>query len=423
VNRHHIYTCQSRVELHQLWDRGEAVLDQADDRPQGSFERAEVTGHTRTAPRTSTTRWAFDIDALPLTSSAAHEVRADSGEEAYAAPLAQLYLWDPWPVLDDAGEMADVHGQQWWIVLSADRGVHPEARHDHARLRLLRRERDGWHDLGELFPDGASPGSREWSGTAVFDEASSRLRVLYTATGMRGEARPTFQQRLFEACAEVHGARIVSWSAHTELVAAAAPYLPADESVAAPGLCRAFRDPFFFRDPADGAQYLLFAASLPDSDQDHAGAVGIATHRHGSWEPQPPLLDAVGVNRELERPHLLHRAGHYYLFFSTHGQSFHPSLPGRTGLYGFHAETVHGPYRPLNDSGLVLANPDHAPYAQYAWQVLSDDRVVSFSNYPSSGPGPLRDDAVFAGTISPFLRLRLQGATAKLEAVTLGTAP
>jgi levansucrase len=395
------------------------VLGRRREIPPSSIQAAGGPGAT---PAWRTTPWTRDTAAL-ATDVGARPDGAAVAVEALPTSLAGLYLWDPWPVLDDAGEIADVHGQEWWIVLSADRGMHPEARHDHARLRLLRRDGNGWHDLSELFPDAASPGSREWSGTAVFDQASSRLRVLYTAAGVRGEAYLTYQQRLFEARADVRGARIVSWTAHTELVAAAAPYLPADECEAAPGLCRAFRDPFYFRDPADGAEYLLFAASLPDNDQEHAGAIGVATRQHGTWEPQPPLLEAVGVNRELERPHLLHRGGRYYLFFSTHGHSFRPSLRGRTGLYGFSAASVHGPYRPLNDSGLVLANPGHAPYAQYAWQVLSDDRVVSFSNYPSSGPGPLRDDAVFDGTISPFLRLRLNGAIAKLEAGPLGSAP
>jgi levansucrase len=293
--------------------------------------------------------------------------------------------------------------------------MHPEARHDHARLRLLRRDPQGWQDLGVLFPDEASPGSREWSGTAVFDAATSQLRVLYTATGRRGEATPTFRQRLFEARGEVRGGRVVSWSRHAEVITAAPPYLPADEADSAPGLCRAFRDPFLFRDPADGSEYLLFAASVPDGDQPHAGAIGIAARHGGAWVLQPALLDAAGVNHELERPHLLHQDGLYYLFFSTHGQSFSRGLTGRTGLYGFCASDVRGPYLPLNGSGLVLGNPDHTPYANYAWQVLTDGRVVSFMTYPSCGPGPVPHDAAFAGTIAPFLQLRLNGAETRIE--------
>ena len=359
--------------------------------------------------------WAVDARTLTGPLDASQAVATARAAEPLPPALARLYLWDPWPVLDAEGEIADVHGQQWWVVLTADRGMHPEARHDHARLRLLRRSPEGWHDLGELFADDASPGSREWSGTAVFDAAASQLRVLYTATGVRGEVARSFQQRVYEAFAEVRDGRIVSWSSHTEVIAAAPPYLPADECDSAAGSCRAFRDPFFFRDPRDASEYLLFAASLPDVEQMHAGAIGIAAWRDGGWELQAPLIEAKAVNRELERPHLLHQDGIYYLFFSTHGQSFHPRLQGRTGLYGFCAPEVRGPYTPLNGSGLVLGNPDHAPHAQYAWQVLSDGRVVSFMNYPSSGHGSLHDDAPFAGTIAPFAHVRLQGAQARIQ--------
>jgi levansucrase len=329
--------------------------------------------------------------------------------------LRQLYLWDPWPVLDADGHLADVHGQQWWIVLSAPRDLHPEARHDHARMRLLRRSSDAWHDLGELFPDCASPGSREWSGTAVFDATSSRLRVLYTATGLRGEPRPSFRQRIFETCADVRSGRVVAWDRHTEVITPAPPYLPADEEDSSPGMCRAFRDPFLFRDPRSGSQHLVFAASVADAEQEHAGAIGAAVWQDGGWQLQPPMLFAPRVNRELERPHLLFQDGHYYLFFSTHGQSFHPRLQGRTGLYGFTSRDLRGPFTPLNGTGLVLANPDHAPAAHYAWQVLSDGRVVSFTNYPSPARGSLSADAAFGGTIAPFAQLLLRGGETQID--------
>ena len=37
--------------------------------------------------------------------------------------------------------------------------------------------------------------------------------------------------------------------------------------------------------------------------------------------------------------------------------AFHPADCGPTGLYGFVAPRLIGPYEPLNDSGLVLRNP------------------------------------------------------------------
>jgi len=360
-------------------------------------------------------RWAADPQGLSAPPAAHQIVPVQLPPQAMDSSLGQLYLWDPWPVLDADGHVADVHGQEWWIALSAPRDLQPEARHDHARMRLLRRWPDGWEDLGDLFPDGASPGSREWSGTAVFDATSSRLRVLYTAAGIRDEPRRSFRQRIFETHADVRHGRVTGWEGHTEVITAAPPYLAADEEHSAPGLCRAFRDPFSFRDPQGGGEYLLFAASLPDNDQEHAGAIGLVARQQGGWELQAPLLVATGVNRELERPHLLFRDGRYYLFLSTHGQSFHPRLQGRTGLYGWSSRELRGPYAPLNGSGLVLANPDHLPSAHYAWQVLSDGRVVSFTNYPSHGHGPLRPDAAFGGTITPFVQLLMRESATRLD--------
>lgn len=363
-------------------------------------------------------QWAPDAKAVADPLAPENTVSLTRHPEPLSPALAQFYLWDPWPVLDQSGTMADVHGAEWWIALACSRDMHPEARHDHARMRLLRRAHDGWHDLGQLFPEEASPGSREWSGTTVFDRESSRLRVLYTATGVRGEAERTFSQRIFQARGEVRCGRISSWGPHTEVVAAGEPYLLADERDASPGTCRAFRDPFYFRDPRDGSELVLFAASLTDDTQTHGGAAGIATWQDSTWELQAPLLHARGANRELERPHLLARDGRYYLFFSTHGESFHPRLRARTGLYGFWADDVRGPYLPLNGSGLVLGNPDHAPYAHYAWQVLTDGRVISFVNYPFAGSGPMMADAAFAGTIAPFAQLRIIGDEAFLQTDT-----
>jgi levansucrase len=64
-----------------------------------------------------------------------------------------------------------------------------------ARIRLLAKDVLGWHDRGHVFADGASPGSREWSGCAVRGDDDT-LSVFYTAAGVRGEARPTFVQRI-----------------------------------------------------------------------------------------------------------------------------------------------------------------------------------------------------------------------------------
>ncbi|KAA9380677.1 glycoside hydrolase family 68 protein [Microbispora cellulosiformans] len=216
-------------------------------------------------------------------------------------------------------------------------------------------------------------------------------------------------------------------------------YLRADEIDGGPGRIRAFRDPGWFRDPADGREYLLVAASVAapaigeaedGGDGGYMGAVALAEARDGGWSMLPPLLVADGVSHELERPHVVVRDSSYYLFFSTQRHSFHPPGSAPTGLYGFVAPRLTGPYAPLNGSGLVAANPPEEPDQAYAWLVLPDLRVVSFVNYRSTGVGadPWRAGAAearaaFGGTIAPVFRLALDGARTRVVALAPITGP
>ena len=69
----------------------------------------------------------------------------------------------------------------------------------------------------------------------------------------------------------------------------------------APGTIKAFRDPFFFRDPVTAADHIVFTATAAWSDDPHNGMVGFATRTAVGWVLDDPLIDAVGVNNELER--------------------------------------------------------------------------------------------------------------------------
>ncbi|MGW8846210.1 glycoside hydrolase family 68 protein [Streptomyces xiamenensis] len=366
-----------------------------------------------------TTRWTpADLDRLaddPATT-------APPIGDAPTRVLADRDVWDLWPVQEEDGSPTVLNGRELWMTLSAPASGHPELRHDIARLWLLARAGDNWTDLGPVFPDGASPGSREWSGCAV-RRPDGTVSVFYTATGTRGEARPTFHQRVMEARPALIGTDgTVRPSPEAEhrvvLRSDGHAYLPADEVDGGPGRIKAFRDPAWFRDPADGSEYLLVAASVPWGDR-FMGAVALARWTDGAWRLLAPLVVAEGVNHEIERPHVVVHDSRYYLFFCTSRQAFHP--PGApTGLYGFVADALTGPYEPLNGSGLVLRNPPAQPDQAYAWWVLDDLRVVGFANYlRGDGADPRHLPAAearasFGGTAAPVLRLGLHGATTHL---------
>jgi levansucrase len=322
---------------------------------------------------------------------------------------------------DGSPSVAD--GQELWMALSAPAVGHPEGRHDVARLRLLARSGDLWNDLGAVFADGVSPGSREWSGSAVRRRDGS-VSIYYTAAGHRGEARPTFVQRVIEARPRlVTGGgrvRLEGPTEHQEILRSdGRTYLPADELDGAPGRIRAFRDPGWFLDPADGREYLLVAASVPWRDG-FMGAVALAAHERGSWSLMPPLLVADGINHEIERPHVVVHESRYYLFLVTQRHNFHPPACAPTGLYGFVAPSLTGPYEPLNGSGLVIGNPSDEPDQAYAWWVLPDLRAISFVNYRSADERDMRQAharaarARFGGTIAPVVQLTLDGATTSI---------
>lgn len=338
-------------------------------------------------------------------------------------PLVVGYdVWDHWPVLEEDGSPAVLAGGLLVIALTAPIVGDPEARHALARLRLLHRSHGGWCDLGNLFPDGFSPGSREWAGSAIVDPAHRRLTVHFTAAGTRGEPVVTFRQRMFETSAELSVANSVSvgpWSPPVETVIAdGILYETEMAGGGAVGTIKAFRDPYFFRDPADGQAYLLFAASRPRSGSEWNGLVGIARHVGNQWQLLPPIVDATGLNNELERPHIVVVDGRYYLLWSTQRKVFAPHGPsGPNGLYGLVAESLAGPWQPINGSGIVLANPASAPFQAYSWQLLSDLSVWSFADMIETGVKPC--DAIdarhhFAGTVAPVLRLVVEGDRAWL---------
>ncbi|MFN8110267.1 MAG: glycoside hydrolase family 68 protein [Thermoleophilia bacterium] len=336
-------------------------------------------------------------------------------------------VWDLGPVRTPDGRVARHGGTELWIAISAPAEGDPGGRHDIARLRLLTHWDGRWGDAGPLFPDGASLGSREWAASATL-HPDGRLEVLYTAAGARDGSRPRFDQCIVAADATLAPrdgtVALRDWTPHRVVLRAdGATYMPTDSEDGEPGFIKAFRDPFPVRD-GDGADWMLFAASQAGATSAFNGAVGVArADGAGGWVPHPPLLTADGVNNELERPHLVRHDDAWYLFFSTQRRTFAPGVDGPSGLYGFVAPALLGPYRPLNGSGLVLRNPPQEPLQAYSWLVLPDLRVASFIDAHSlDGRSPEEIDAEgpeasrrhFGGTIAPILRLHLDGERAAL---------
>jgi len=350
-------------------------------------------------------------------------------------------LWDLWPLQLADGTTALFGGWSVWFVLSAPTLPDPELRHAIARIRLMTRRTTAsgthqWRDCGHALPDGLCPGSREWAGSALFCPATHTVTLFHTAAGHRGEAQPSYAQRLFQtrgtlAMAADGGARITGWSVPAEsVVADDAHYIRVtstlmDAAEAVPGCIKGFRDPAHFQDPADGATYLLFTGSLRASASAWNGCIGIARAQDAglnAWHLLPPLITADGLNNEQERPHVIWHQGLYYLFWSTQRKVFAANGPsGPNGLYAMVAPALAGPWQPVNGSGLIAGNPAEAPYQAYSWWVSADLTVAGFVDLAGVAEGEQIDDAAwrrahFGGTPAPQFRIGLEGARGWVEA-------
>lgn len=311
------------------------------------------------------------------------------------------YYWDMWPVQHADGTIADLGGRHLWMALSApDRGD-PAARHFQADIRWLEQADDQWIDRGPVLPRRATFYEREWAGSALLD--GGVLTLFFTGAGTA--QRPGgYQQHLYEASATVaDDGSIGDWTQPTELISSVtSEYCIADAHDGEPGRIKAFRDPAFFRDPADGTDYLVFTASLANTPSDYNGAVGIVRRGDSGWSLLPPLVHADGVNNELERAHVVFRDARYYVFWVTQRATFAPDVKaGPTGLYGMVAGSLAGPWQPVNGSGLVLANPQGDPTRAYSWFVSAEGIAASFVDDPASRG--------FAGVPAPLLQLEFCG--------------
>jgi levansucrase len=325
-------------------------------------------------------------------------------------------IWDAWPVQHPDGSVVGfAGGYSLWMALGAPRFDDPDERHSHARIHLLRECRGQWQVLGPAMPDGFSPGSREWSGSAVLWPDGQRLTLYFTAAGRRGEAETTFEQRLFSADADLsmmgEQARLINWRDLREFVVRdPAYYMDSNSGSGRVNTIKAFRDPAYFRDPATGLHHVFFAGSQAGATSGFNGVVGRAVSADlVTWTTCPPVITATGVNNELERPHIVHQDGVYYLFWSTQRHVFNPEGPvGPTGLYGMAGTSIDGPWTPLNGNGLVMMNPPEVPRQAYSWLVMPDLQVTSFVD--DWGRGADQGEArQFGATFAPMLRLQPDG--------------
>lgn len=340
-------------------------------------------------------------------------------ERDHATPMSpDLDVWDAWPLADVSGRPIPWRGGELWFALTVSRSDDPETRHHLARIHHFHRIGDQFEHIGETLPNEIAPGARQWSGSARYEDGV--VTLFFTATGNKGDEELTYHQRIFSSSTQMPAdGDFGEWSKPIEVVAADGRiYRPADENIGEPGKIKAFRDPSHFRDER-GLDYLLFTASSAAKPGTHDGMVGLAVADEDSgYKVLPPLIEAIGVNNELERPHIVRHGGQLYLFWSTQRGVFAPGIDAPTGLYGATASSLAGPWTFLNGHGLVVGNPVERPTQAYSWWVLPDLTVASFVDYWGPEDHSQSEEATrrsrFGGTFAPFLQIALDGDRAWL---------
>lgn len=311
------------------------------------------------------------------------------------------YVWDFWPVRNRDGTIAVIDNRVAIMGLTAPReGNIPGERHAIATWRWFYSTLDGqdWVDGGLVFPEGTALGDRQWAGSAVYDPLTSRIELFYTALGelpanpdqpssTAAQDSAISRQEIAHTSAAVtstpEGLVLQDFTPHELILTADGEFYATAELANETGALYVYRDPWYFEDPESNNRYLLFSATVGFQPGPKSGAVGIAVwlEEDQEWRNLSPLLAALETNSQLERPHIVYRDEEYYLFFSSHEFTFAEQDPGPEGLYGFHAGNLRGNYLPLNDGGLVLANPESAPLQTYSYTVLPGGSVLSFINY------------------------------------------
>jgi hypothetical protein len=353
---------------------------------------------------------------------------------------------DPFPITDLDGKLVKIGG--WYMVagLATPRndavGTLREFRY------LISPDGVNWQEGGRLITaDDAGPiglGDQLFSGDFRYDAANNRLLIYYTpvqgsnaAEYVPSASGPNMRQEIAVATATpVPTANTLTFTNYVDHGIKLRPdgnWYATPEGANTETEVYAFRDPYLYRDPETGVNYLLFAANwgrdqtvgyppgavtgdqqFPDAGPHDVvagrprndGVVGVAVATDDTllnWRLLPPVFGAVGVNEQLELPHIVFENGLHYLLLSTHNRTFIGDLKYDypEGFYGFVADDFQGPWRPVNGTSLIFSNPPQDELQNYAWKAADLDggraTVLSFINKGNSG------------TVSPAVTIRFDG--------------
>ena len=404
-----------------------------------SLGLSSMSGSAAAAETGSTDQWTrAEAEQIRLTDDTTAPVISDNPNSI----SDDYWIWDTWPLRTRDGSIVKINGWQIIFSLTAPNDLVPGARHNAATIRYFySRNGKNWQEGGEVFD--APLGHHQWAGSARYDQTEEQIYHFYTAVS----PEPEFRQRPavgIGASIETSpkGVQLTGDQEHAIMGTPDGEMYQTLEQSREQGIVYAFRDPWYFKHPKTGEDFVLFEANTPTGSKDPSdpksfnGNIGVMRATNDElteWELLPPVMEAIGTNQQLERPHFVFQDDKWYLFTISHKFTFAPGLSGPDALYGFVGDSMYGDYEPLNESGLVIANPEEQPFQAYSWLAMpqGDDILVeSFENFIGlddtshgsinlKGVGnlpPEEQKELFRGTLAPSLKVQLNGTETKIVA-------
>ncbi len=330
-------------------------------------------------------------------------------------PSAQgLDVWDSWPLQNADGTVANYHGYHIVFALAGD----PSNGNDtHIYLfyqKVGATSLDSWKNAGRVFTnaDKLVPNdpylkyqTQEWSGSSTLT-GDGNVRLFYTdysgatqdgGSGNGNQVLTTAQVNLSQP--DANGLKVDGVSDHKSIFDGGdgTSYQNIkqfiDEGQWNSGDNHTLRDPHFVED--NGHKYLVFEANTGTSDGYQGdqslynkayydgskaffqteennllqntkkqlaslanGALGIVelNNDYTVKKVMKPLIASNTVTDEIERANVFKMKDKWYLFTDSRGSKMTIDGIGAKDVYilGYVSDSLTGPYKPLNGSGLVL---------------------------------------------------------------------
>ncbi|MDO4634706.1 MAG: glycoside hydrolase family 68 protein [Streptococcus sp.] len=377
--------------------------------------------------------------AIPyFNASSIKNMAAATTKDAQTGQVADLDVWDSWPVQDiRTGQVVNWNGYQLVVAMM---GI-PNTNDNHIYLLYNTygdNNFDNWKNAGSIFGYGLTATTQQWSGSAVVN-TDGTIQLFYTNvdTTDNNSNNQMLATATLNLAVENNAVVIKSVENNNVLTPKGGDgyfyqsyqqwrtTFTGSDNIA-------MRDPHVIED-SDGSRYLVFEAStgtqryqgenqiynftnyggnsaynvksllriLENSDMYERAkwsnaAIGILKLSNDEKNPTilkyyTPLLSSVMVSDELERPNLVKLGDKYYLFTASrlnHGSNndawnkANTVVGDNVVMLGYVSDVITGGYKPLNGSGVVLtasvpADWRTATYSYYAVPVEgSTDKLL-----------------------------------------------